>query len=138
MSIFTIINGIYKKEPLIIDKIDISLCIALTNILKLNKNNCISLKKLIEYLYYLEPKRYIMLLFILIPFTKYPPFCKGVKKIVEEKENKVYSKLSYIFDWSSAELQKNKYMLDKIIDSKRSYWESELGINSKNNKDRIK
>jgi hypothetical protein len=124
-GIFDIIKGIYKKEPLIIDKIDISLCIALTNILRLNKNNLTSLKKMIEYLYYLEPKRYIMLMFILIPFTPYPPFCKGVKKIEEEKENKVYSKLAYIFDWSSRERKLNEPILNKLD---LEYLKKELAI----------
>ncbi len=113
-NIFSTIKGIYKKEPLLIDKIDISLCIALTNILRLNKNNLTSLKKAVEYLYYLEPKRYIMLIFILIPFTPYPPFCKGVTKKEEEKEDKVYNKIAYLFDWSKKELELNKPILNKL------------------------
>jgi hypothetical protein len=126
MNIFSVLKGIYKKEQLVIDKIDIGLCIALTNILKLDKNNILSLRRIIDYLFYLEPKRYIMLLFIVIPFNKYPPFLKGIKKKEEEKEDLLYNRIAYQFDWSSTELKKNKYILDKVID--RDYWRKELSI----------
>lgn len=126
MNIFSILKGIYKKEQLVIEKIDIGLCIALTNILKLDKNNIQPLRKIIDYLFYLEPKRYIMLLFIIIPFNKYPPFLKGIEKKKVEKEDLLYNRIAYQFDWSSTELQKNKYILDKIID--RDYWKKELSI----------
>lgn len=126
MNIFTILKGIYKKEPLIIEKIDVSLCIALTNILRLDKNNIFHLKKIINYLFYLEPKRYIMLLFVTIPYNKYPPFLKGIEKKKEEKEDLLYNKIAYIFDWSKKELTKNKYILDKVID--KDYFRKELAI----------
>lgn len=125
-NIFDIINRIYKKEPLIIDKIDLSLCIALTNILRLNKSNLHYLKSIIHYLFYIHPKRYIMLLFIKIPYYKYPPFIKGTGKKKEEKENKLYNKIQYVLDWSNKELKWNKSILDKIID--KDYWKKELAI----------
>ncbi len=123
-NIFEIINKIYKKEPLIIDKIDLSLCIALTNILRLNKNNLHYLKSIIHYLFYINPKRYIMLLFITIPHYTHPPFIKGTGKKIEKKENKLYNKIACLFDWSKSELNYNKNLLDKVIDE--NYWKKEL------------
>jgi hypothetical protein len=126
MNIFDITNGIYKKEPLIIDKIDVSLCIVLTNILKLNKTNIHSIKKIIHYLFFIEPKRYIMLLFIMIPQNLRPPFIKGVKKIEEVKEDLLYKRIGYQFDWSNRELELNRKILDKVID--KDYFKKELGV----------
>ena len=128
MNIFSIINSIYKKEQLIIDKIDIGLCIALTNILKLNKNNLIYLKKIISYMFYVEPLRYLMLLFIFIPQNKYPPFIKGIEKI-KDKEDLLYNKIAYLYDWGNKELNLQKPILDKVID--RSYWSNQLGVKEK-------
>lgn len=128
MNIFNIINSIYKKEIITIDKIDIGLCIALTNILKLNKNNLIYLKKIIGYLFYVEPLRYLMLLFIFIPQNKYPPFIKGIEKI-KDKEDLLYNKIAYLYDWGNKELNLQKPILDKVID--RSYWSNQLGVKEK-------
>lgn len=126
MNIFDITNGIYKKEPLVVDKIDTTLCIVLTNLLKLNKNNIHSIKKIIHYLFFIEPKRYLMLLFIMIPQNLHPPFIKGVKKKEEAKEDLLYKRIGYQFDWSKRELELNRKILDKVID--RDYFKKELGI----------
>lgn len=123
-NIYETVNALYKKEPITIPKIDVSLCIALTNILKLDTNNLTILKKLTEYLFYLEPKRYIMLLFILLPQKIRVPFLKKIEKVTEEKEDKLYNKIGYVLDWSKKELNIYKFLLDKIID--RDYWCKEL------------
>jgi hypothetical protein len=125
MTIFEVVNSIYKKQPMVVDKLDIGLCIALTNILRLNKNNLLVLKKIVNYLFFIEPKRYLMLLFVSIP-QQTPPFIKGIKKQEEQKEDLLYTKISYILDWSKKELKLYKPLLDKIID--RKYWCSELGV----------
>ena len=125
MNIFNIINNIYKKEIIIIDKIDIGLCITINNILKLNINNLIYLKNIIDYLFYIEPKRYLMLLFIIIPQNNKPYF-KGVKKSIEQKEDKLYNKIVYIFNWSFKELKRQKPILDRTIN--REYWSKILAI----------
>jgi hypothetical protein len=115
MNIYEIVKGIYKKQPLEVDKIDVSLCIALTNILRLDLNNLEVLKKLTNYLFFIEPKRFLMLLFIKIPQRLTPPFLKGVSKLKDEKENKDYEKIAYRFNWSKKELLINTQILNKLL-----------------------
>jgi len=126
MNFYEIIKAIYKKEVLVIDKIDVTLCIILTNILKLDRNNLPNLKKIIQYLFFIEPKRYIMLLFVGIPKNSYPPFLKKVEKQKPEKNDLLLMKIQYILNWSTRELNRNKLLLDKVID--RNLWKNELGV----------
>lgn len=126
MNIFEVIKAIYKKEQLILDKIDIGLCIALTNILRLDKNNLIYLKDIINYLFYIDPKRYLMLLYCVIPYNNYAPFLKGSKKKEELKEDKLYNKIAYVLNWGSKELERQKHILDKVIN--REDWAKSLGV----------
>ena len=125
MDLINIIDSIYKKDKIIIDKVDIGLCIALNNVLRLNMNNLIYLKKILKFMFYIEPKRYLMLLFIIIPQNNKPYF-KGVKKSIEQKEDKLYNKIVYIFNWSFKELKRQKPILDRTIN--REYWSKILAI----------
>jgi hypothetical protein len=125
MEFFDIIYNIYKKEKIAVTKFDTSLCISLTSVLKNNKNNLQSLKSMIEYLFFIEPKHYVMLLFVLIPKTTFIPFSKKIEK-QEKKEDILYNKIAYLFDWGRRELNLYKNLLDKVID--REFWKEELGI----------
>uniref|UniRef100_A0A6M3L1A2 Uncharacterized protein n=1 Tax=viral metagenome TaxID=1070528 RepID=A0A6M3L1A2_9ZZZZ len=125
MNYYDIIKSLYKKEAITVDKIDLTLCIILTNILKLDTKSLPNLKKIIHYLFFIDPKRYLMLLFIMIPQNKYPPFLKSIKKI-EKKDDTLFKKIQYIIDWGDRELEIHKNLLEKVID--RDFWKKELGV----------
>ena len=126
MNIFNIINNIYKKDPILVSKIDTSLCILLTSILRLDKYNIEQLRRVVSYMFFIHPKHYIMLLFVYIRECKNPPFLKGINKKEKVKEDKLYNKIAYLFDWSSKELNLNKPIMDKVIN--REQWCKELGV----------
>lgn len=126
INFFDILNSIYTKKPIGIEP-DIPLTITLTKWLSWDKDNLLSLKKILPYFYYLTPQQYYDLLFYNIPQKSKAPFIKKIEK-VEIKEDKVLQKIKKILDWSNRELEFNKSILLKQINIDRKTFEKELGI----------
>jgi len=124
-NFFDYIKNIYQKNNLKPDEWDMSSNIAVSKWLSKDKDCIHIVKKLLHYLFYLEPINYYYLLYFNLPKKFNIPYFKKIEK-EEAKENKVYEKIRYILNWSSRELELNKKILDKVIDEK--YWKKELGI----------
>jgi hypothetical protein len=122
---FDLIKSIYRKEPMKVDELDLGICIALTSTLKNDPDNLPILKKLLQVLYYIDPKNYVILLFLSIPRKFSVPFLKGVKKL-DKPENVLYNKIQSVLGWSKRELKFHEPILDKIID--KDYWGKELAV----------
>ena len=126
MMITDLVKSIYRKQPMKLeDAADLGLCLGLTNIFKLNPLNSNILKKLSYYIFFVEPRHYLILLFLLIPYQQYVPFYNAIKK-QENKKDKLYEKIKYVLGWSDKELQLHTSLLNKVID--REYWCNELAV----------
>ena len=125
-NIFNIINNIYKKEAMVLEmKPDLGLCIALTYFLRYDIDNLPILKKLVDIMYYVEPKHYLMLLFICIPRKWKAPFLKKVT-LQKNELSTLLGKIQKTLKWSNREIQIHQPLLEKIID--KEYWRKELGV----------
>jgi hypothetical protein len=58
--------------------------------------------------------------------NKRAPFLKRVVKQKEKKINKLENKIKDVLGWSNREFNRNRNLLEKIIDKK--YWNKELGL----------
>jgi hypothetical protein len=124
---FDIIKSLYLKTELKVIP-ESNLSIALNKWLSLDKDNILTLKRILPYFYYITPEHYYDLLFYSIPQKTKIPFLKKIEKVEEPKENVLFSKIKYVLDWSERELQFNKNILIKLIEPNRTYWEKELGV----------
>lgn len=120
-----LIKTIYTKQKIEITE-DQGMCIALTRTLAKNPDNLSIVKNLLDYLFYIQPKHYFYLLYFSIAKKNYIPSSIKIE-IKEEKENKIYERIKYIFGWSNKELLKNRQILDKVITDKK-FWHEELGV----------
>lgn len=127
MTLYDIIRSIYTKTTLNID-IDTGLTIVLNKWLSYDKDNVQHIKKILSYFYYLTPQNYFDLLFFNIPQKSVPPFLKKIEKSEPEKEDKILNRIKDILDWSQRELNFNRDLLLKQINTDRKYWEVELGL----------
>ena len=126
MNFFDIIRDIYLKSKRPLPKIDIPFLIPINHWLSYDRNNLPYLKRVLPYLFYIEPIHYFYLLYFNIPKTSRVPF---LKKIEKEKiiDDKLLSKIQYVMKWSNKELNLNKPILEKVLTNKK-YWENEVGI----------
>ena len=125
MDAFELINSIYKKEPMNVNGLDSKIGILLNMWLRLNPKNLPALKRVFPFLYYITPQHYLILLFLLIPYTSYPPRFKFIKKS-EKENNSLDNKLCYVLGWSKHELEVHRPLLNKVLD--REYWKTELAV----------
>jgi len=125
MDAFDLINSIYKKQPMNAVGLESHVGILLNSWLRLNPDNLPALKKINQFLYYVTPQHYLILLFLLIPHRPYPPRYQYIKK-KEKEENSLDKKLCYVLGWSKHELEIHRPLLDKVLD--RDYWKKELAV----------
>ncbi len=124
---FDFYSAIYKKQKIQIEFKDWHWCITLNKWLGFDKDNVQSIKKLLPYMFYVEPKHYYYLLFFNIRKKYNVPFHKKIVK-VKEKDDKLRDKICYILGWSKRVYDLQKPILDKVINSNKSYWKKELGV----------
>jgi hypothetical protein len=126
MKFFDILKSIYKKDIKKVDfDPDFRLNVNLVKYLAYDKGNLKSLEKIADYIIYLEPINFFYLLYFNVR-NKRAPFLKRVVKQKEKKINKLENKIKDVLGWSNREFNRNRNLLEKIIDKK--YWNKELGL----------
>jgi hypothetical protein len=126
--LFELIECIYNKTTLPENfNVDTSFCVILSKYLSMDRNNLPFLKKIISYIFNINPNVYIYLLWLSIPKKSKVPFLKKIDKI-EKKNDKLYEEIKETLDWSERELEMNRSILDKIILPKKEYWMQKLGV----------
>lgn len=120
-------KSIYQKIKIKNPEIDIGLCIAITKYLSKNKDILSNLKKVVQYLFYIETQYYYYLLYCNIPKSSYVPFF-GKSKKEEVKENKLIDRIQKTLGWTNKELKGNMNILKKNVLSNEKYWKEQLGI----------
>ena len=120
-----IYKAIYQKTKLPEFDYDVGTCIVISNWIAKDTSQTLKVKNILPYLFYIEPKHYIYLLYASIT-KKYqiPRFPK--KKKVKEKDNKVYNRMKDLLGWSDRELKFQSNILDQVVDQK--HWKKEFGI----------
>ena len=126
MNLFNIYKAIYQKtiQP---EPVNNGILIVLNKWLSQDKDNLLVLRKIIKYLFYIEPLHYYYLLFFNIPRKYEAPY---VKKIVslEEQEPELVKKIQYELGWSTKELSYNQSILEKTVFKNSKYWREQLGL----------
>lgn len=121
-----LLKTIYTKERLEATD-DIGVCIALTKTLAKEQSNLEIIRKIIPFLFYIEPKRYFYLLYFSIPKKNYIPKSLKVEK-AEEEENKLLDRVQSVLQWSNRERKFNTKILTKTILEDEKFWKGELGL----------
>lgn len=124
--LFDTLKAIYQKSRLPSFTYDVQMCITLSKLFSLDSTETYKVRKLVEYLFWLEPKHYIYLLYFHISKKLKPPFLNYPKKAVM-KENLLFTKVQYILKWSDREMKANKEILELILKDEK-YWKKELGV----------
>lgn len=128
MNFFDSIKCIYeKKKSLVPESIDRLLCITLNKWLTFDKDNLETVRKVIDYVFYIEPKHYFYLLYLSIPHKYKTPFLKKIDKN-KPSEDKLIAKIQYVTKWSDKELRFNMPILKKNVLNEPKYWKSQLGV----------
>lgn len=122
----SLLKTIYTKEKLEVTD-DIGLCIALTKTLAKESSNLEDIKKVVPFLFYLDPKRYFYLLYFVIKPKSYIPKSVKVEK-VENEESDLLNKVQSVLGWSNKERRYNSTILNKTILENEKYWKGELGV----------
>ena len=122
---FEIYKALYQKTPLPEVEYDMGTCIVMSKWIAKDTSQTSKIHKLLPYMFYIEPKHYIWLLYAHISRKfQLPRFPKKKKDSV--KENKVYNRMKELLGWSERELKFQSNILNQVVDQK--YWKSEFGI----------
>jgi hypothetical protein len=124
MDLFGLIRTIYEKKGLE-EEVSTTDIVLLNRWLSFDRWNIGRVRKVMKYLFFVEPIHYFYLLYFNMPQVGRAPFLKSYKK-EKDKEDKVFNKIAYTLDWSNKEFELNKNILNKVIDKK--YWKKELGV----------
>lgn len=134
MNFLDVLKTVYTKE-----KLDDSLnenweALMLTKSLSKNKDNLPQIKKLINYLFFINPKNYFYLSYFFIKKKSFIP--KSFKTNKTKTDQNIYSKkdeefvniiLKYL-DWTNKDLLANKNIFKKLVLENKKEWEIFLGI----------
>lgn len=127
MNFFDNIKVLYQKGQIINEnEIDLGMCIALNKWLSFDRNNLVILRKLIPYLYFIEPNHYFYCLYWAIPKNKVP-FLKKYDKN-ERKDCKLLNKIKYVMGWSKNEFDRNSSILNRIVSQYETELKKDMGI----------
>jgi hypothetical protein len=126
-NIFDDIKTVYLKTNISTEKRDTYQNIALVRWLAYDEDNLIHLKRILQYIWYLEPKEFFYLVYYNIPKKATVPYLYKIPK-EEIKENKLFDKIKEALQWSDRELKLHSKLLKKILFSKETYWEQQLGV----------
>jgi hypothetical protein len=119
--LFDLIKNIFTKNLLDVE-VTIGDSISLSKWISLDIGSIKYVRKVSKYIF-ITPVHFYYLLYFIIPKGR-TPFLKKIEK-VSIKNNDLFEKTKYLFDWSSKELSYNKFVLNTLD---KSYWNKELGI----------
>jgi hypothetical protein len=126
MNYIDLLKTVYNKQKLEMCD-DIGTCIMLSKTISKDISNNKVIRKVVDYLFYVEPKHYFYLLYFLIPRSNYlPKFVKVEKN--EEKENPLVEKIKYVLGWSTKEYNYNSIIIEKLVLCDEKHWKEQLGI----------
>jgi len=126
MTPFELIEIIYQKTPLPNCDYDTQICFTVSKYLSMDPNESSKVKRIMDYIFYIEPKHYIYLLYLCISKNPHPPYLK-ITKSKEKKPNKILEKVQYILNWTNREMQVNDKLLSLIFKDEKK-WKQELAI----------
>ena len=114
VNIFEVIKSLYLKNKVAYN-ITTSELMIINKYLLLDTNNLSSLKKIINYIFYLNPNNYYYLLYILLPQKTTVPFL-NLKKYSLDKiiENDYTNRLKEVLEVGENDIKYNKPILDKL------------------------
>ena len=125
------IEEVYTKRGSIkeLDKADEGwVSIYLNKVLIHDPKNAQIMSKLIDYHLYMKPQEYFYLLCLAIPkdlcYNKFYP----KKKVKDEEEDVLITKIREVLGWSQREYESHKQLVEKEILADRNYWEKEFGL----------
>ena len=100
----------------------------LNKVLIHERKNADAISMCIPYCLYISSDSYYKLLYCVIPknlgYEKFYP----KKKVKEEEEDKLITKIREVLGWSKREYDTFENIIKKEILNDRQYWESQLGI----------
>lgn len=136
MNYLDVLKTIYTKQRLaVVD--DIGLCISLTRTLAKDQDNLPVIKEISSYLFYIKPVHYFYLLYIMIPKKSYIPRLPKYEK-VESIDEPILNSVKEILQWSDREFLLHRDLLETIFLQDKKFWETELSIEKKPKKEKIK
>lgn len=128
-NIFNDIKAIYSKNKSIALKEDRETYqnISILKWFSYDEDNLPILKKILHYIFFIEPLHFLLLLYFNIPRKQIPPFLHKIHK-EEAKENKLFSKIKETLQWSDRELKLHTKLLEKTVLINEKYWSKQLGV----------
>lgn len=126
MTLFDMFNSIYYKNGQSPDDLSRSECIAISRWVSRDVNNIDNIKKILPFLFYINPQYYYYLLYFFIRRGK-PPYLKKINR-VKIKEDKLLDKVQLVLGWSKRELEFNRGILEKTILVDKKKWKKELAL----------
>lgn len=106
---------------------NINMLIGMNKWLSTDKRVCGIAKRIVPFLFYINPLHYYYLLYFSIPKQAVPQFYK-IAKSEEIKEDPLVLKIKHVLGWSNADIEKNKEVLKRDILGNRKYWCDQLGV----------
>ena len=126
MNLFTDLKSIYNKSK-VTTKFDQGSIIVLLKYLSLDKKLIKIIKKLSQFLFFIEPQHMFYLMYLSVHRINYAPFLKYPKKIKKE-EDLLAKKIADYLQWSDRELLLNKVFLKEHFLDKRKEWTKKLDL----------
>lgn len=124
--LFELREAIYKKEDISGFLPDVQICLTLTKLFGLDLTESQKVKKLIPYLFHLNPQHYVYLLYYQISKKKTIPYVKIPKKLSDDKSD-LYLEAQKILGWSDREVYRNHKILSSVLEDEK-YWNKEFGL----------
>jgi len=126
MTLFDIVKAIYKKDCSDIVT-EFFMCSTLMKWLSYDYDNIHRLKKIIQYIFFIEPENLYKLIYCSVPKkTKVPYLPKVVKQ--EVLEDKLFDKMMYVLGYSGNDIKANKKIIERIINQDRDYLMREFAV----------
>ena len=130
INFYELLKTIYTKEKSIdFDACnDWGICVAITRTLAKQKDNLDALSKIVGDLFVGSPKNYMYKLYCDIPRKDFVPKSLKIEKVDIELD-KLEKEVQRIFGWSINETQKNKEILDLVLNKEnKKFWKKELTV----------
>ena len=131
MSPNSYIEEIYTKRGSVkeLDKADEGwVSIYLNKVLIHDPKNAQIMSKIIDYHLYMKPQEYFYLLCLVIPkdlcYNKFYP----KKKVKDEEEDILITKIREVLGWSQREYQLPKNIIERVVLNESDRWSQEFGI----------
>ena len=125
------IQEVYTKRGSVkeLDKADEGwVSIYLNKVLIHDPKNAQIMSKIIDYHLYMKPQEYFYLLCLVIPkdlcYNKFYP----KKKVKDEEEDILITKIREVLGWSQREYQLHKNIIERVVLNESDRWSQEFGI----------